>query len=157
MIDFMQEAIKLAKKAYKKGEVPIGAVIVLNGKILAKAYNKRETKQQAIAHAEVLAIQKACKKLKSWRLDNCDIYCTLEPCFMCSGAILNARIANVYFGAYEQKSGSAISKYNVFKDSGLNHTCNVVGGIQEEECKNLLQNFFSELRLKDKIYLKKDK
>lgn len=149
MNEFMLEAYKLAQKAYKKGEVPIGAVVVKDGKIIAKGYNKREKTQSAIMHAEIIALQKACKKLKSWRLDGCDLYCTLEPCFMCSGAVLNARIKTLYFGAYEQKSGSAGSKFNLFSDTGHNHKCEVVGGIMEEECKKLMQDFFRELRVLD--------
>ncbi len=150
MNEFMLVALKLAQKAYKKGEVPIGAVIVKEGKIIAKAYNNREKTQNAINHAEIIAINKACKKLKSWRLDGCELYCTLEPCFMCSGAILNARIKTLYFGAYEQKSGSASSKFNLFEDTGHNHKCEVVGGIMEQDCKKLMQDFFANLRIKDK-------
>ena len=157
MINFMQVALNLAKKAYKKGEVPIGAVIVKNGKIISKGYNRREKSQNALMHAEIIAINKACKKLKSWRLDGCEIYCTLEPCFMCAGAILNARINKLVFGAYEQKSGSATSRFNVFDNSGLNHTVLVNGGVLELECKKLLQDFFADLRIKDKINLKKNK
>ena len=115
---FMKMAIKEAIKAKEKDEVPIGAVIVKDGVVVAKAHNLMEKTQLATAHAEILAINKACKKLKSWRLDDCDIYCTLEPCFMCAGAILNARIKNLYFGAFEHKSGSAISQFNVFENSG---------------------------------------
>lgn len=150
MNEFMLVALKLAQKAYKKGEVPIGAVIVKEGKIIAKAYNNREKTQNAINHAEIIVINKACKKLKSWRLDGCELYCTLEPCFMCSGAILNARIKTLYFGAYEQKSGSASSKFNLFEDTGHNHKCEVVGGIMEQDCKKLMQDFFANLRIKDK-------
>jgi len=157
MIDFMQIALNLAKKAYKKGEVPIGAVIVKNGKIISKGYNKREKSQNALMHAEIIAINKACKKLKSWRLDDCTIYCTLEPCFMCAGAILNARIDKLVFGAHEQKSGSAISRFNVFENAGLNHKVLVESGVLESQCKKLLQDFFSELRIKDKINFKKNK
>ena len=157
MIDFMQTALKLAKKAYKKGEVPIGAVIVKNGKIISKGYNKREKSQNALMHAEIVAINKACKKLKSWRLDDCTIYCTLEPCFMCAGAILNARIDKLVFGAHEQKSGSAISRFNVFENAGLNHKVLVESGVLELECKKLLQDFFLKLRIKDKINFKKNK
>ena len=157
MMDFMKTALKLAKKAYKKGEVPIGAVIVKNGKIISKGYNKREKSQNALMHAEIVAINKACKKLKSWRLDGCTIFCTLEPCFMCAGAILNARIDKLVFGAYEQKSGSAISRFNVFENSGLNHNVLVESGILELECKKLLQDFFLKLRIKDKINFKKNK
>ena len=144
---YMLVALQQAKKAYRKGEVPIGAVVVKDGKIISKAYNKREITQSAISHAEILAIKKACKKLKSWRLDNCDIYCTVEPCLMCSGAILNARIKNLYFGAYEEKSGSAVSKFQVFNDTGHNHKCYVNGGILENDCKKLMQDFFKQLRL----------
>ena len=150
MNEFMLVSLKLAQKAYKKGEVPIGAVIVKDGKIIAKAYNNREKTQNAINHAEIIAINKACKKLKSWRLDGCELYCTLEPCFMCSGAILNARIKTLYFGAYEQKSGSASSKFNLFEDTGHNHKCEVIGGIMEQDCKKLMQDFFANLRIKDK-------
>lgn len=157
MIDFMQIALNLAKKAYKKGEVPIGAVIVKNGKVISKGYNKREKSQNALMHAEIIAINKACKKLKSWRLDGCTIYCTLEPCFMCAGAILNARIDKLVFGAHEQKSGSAISKFNAFENAGLNHKVLVESGVLESQCKKLLQDFFSELRIKDKINFKKNK
>ena len=110
---FMNCAIKEAQKALKKDEVPIGAVIVLDGKIIARAHNLMEKTQIATAHAEVLAINKACKKLKSWRLDGAEIYITMEPCPMCAGAIVNARIKKVYFGAYEKKSGSAQSKFKV--------------------------------------------
>ena len=110
---YMKLALKEARKAFEKEEVPIGAIIVKDGKILSRAHNLRETKKQACAHAEVLAIQKACKKLKSWRLDNAEIYVTIEPCAMCAGAIMNARIKKVYFGAFEPKSGCAISKYPI--------------------------------------------
>jgi tRNA(adenine34) deaminase len=122
-MDFMQVAIEQAKKAYKKDEVPIGACVVRNGKVIAKAHNKTEKTQIATHHAEILAINKACKKLKSWRLDDCEIYVTAEPCAMCAGAIANARIKKEYFGAYETKSGCAESLYPVLKQNGLNHSC----------------------------------
>lgn len=143
---YMDKALELAEKAEKKGEVPIGALIVKNGKIISKAYNNREKKQNALYHAEILAINKACKKLKSWRLDDCVLYCTLEPCIMCSGAIINARIKKVVFGAYEKKSGAVVSKYTLLNDNGLNHNCDFVGGIKEEQCKTLLVNFFKKQR-----------
>lgn len=143
---FMEKALELAEKAEKKGEVPIGALIVKNGKIISKAFNKREKKQNALYHAEILAINKACKKLKSWRLDDCVLYCTLEPCIMCSGAIVNARIQKVVFGAYEKKSGAVVSKYSLLNDNGLNHNCLFLGGIKEEECKTILVNFFKNQR-----------
>ena len=138
----MQKALEQAKKAQSVDEVPIGAVIVLDGKIIARAYNKKESSQIATHHAEILAIQKACKKLKSWRLDNAEMYVTLEPCPMCAGAIVNARIKKVYFGAYEPKSGSAVSRFDILTGAGLNHTTEYVGGVMEEECSAILKNYF---------------
>ncbi len=143
---FMKIAITLAKKAEKKGEVPIGAVVVKDGKIISKAYNKREKTQNAVRHAEVTAIEKACKKLKSWRLENCTLYCTLEPCIMCCGAVINSRIEKVVFGAYEKKSGAVASKFSLLSDNGLNHNSQYTGGVLEEECKALMVNFFERVR-----------
>jgi tRNA(adenine34) deaminase len=143
----MELALKMANKAEKKDEVPIGAVIVLDGKVIAKAFNKKEGKNLATAHAEILAINKASKKLKSWRLDGAELYVTLEPCPMCAGAIVNARIKKVYFGAYEPKSGSAISKFNILTQSGLNHVTEYEGGVMQEECSTLLKNYFKKKRL----------
>ena len=145
-LKFMKCAIKQAQKALEKDEVPIGAVIVLDGKIIARAHNLMESTQVATAHAEILAINKACKKLKSWRLDNAEIYVTVEPCAMCAGAIANARIKKVYFGAYEHKSGCAESKYPVLSDNGLNHACTFEGGIEHEICANLIKNYFKGKR-----------
>ncbi len=143
---FMSIALEEAKKAKKKNEVPIAAVVVRNGKIISKAFNNREKKQNAINHAEVLAISKACKKLKSWRLSGCSIFVTLEPCLMCFGAILNARIENVYFGAYD-KSNSSITEYpELLNSSKLNHKANIEGGILEEECSQILSDFFRDKR-----------
>ena len=147
-IKFMRAAIKQAEKARKKDEVPIGAVIVSGGKIIARAYNKTEEKQLATAHAEIVAIEKACKKLKSWRLDGAELYVTLEPCAMCAGAIANARIKKVYFGAYEKKSGCAESLYPVLEMSGLNHCTEYEGGIEEETCAALMKEYFKEKRRK---------
>lgn len=146
--DFMLEAIKEAKKAYAKEEVPIGAVIVKDNKIIARAHNLRETSKQACNHAEILAIQKACKKLEAWRLENCDIYVTLEPCPMCAGAMINARIKNLYIGAMDAKGGAVGSKLNLLKDYKFNHTVNVYNNIHTEECSKILQEFFKELRNK---------
>ena len=143
---FMKIAINEALKALKKDEVPIGACIVKDGKVIAKAHNLTEKKQIATLHAEVIAINKACKKLKSWRLDGCEIYVTAEPCSMCAGAICNARIKAVYFGAYEPKSGCAESLYPVLKANGLNHSCEFVGGIEREFCSNLLKDYFKSKR-----------
>jgi len=135
----------LAYKAGSAGEIPIGAVIVRNDKIISKASNKREKSQIATHHAEVLAIQKACKKLKSWRLDDCDIYVTLEPCPMCAGAILNARIKNVYFAVKDETSGG-ISRFNLMNNT-LNHTTNSHHLTEfEQENKSLIQNFFKDKR-----------
>ena len=145
-IKFMKMAYKLALKAYDIGEVPIGAVIVKDGKVIAKAYNKRNFKRLATAHAEILAIEKACKKLGDWRLDDCDMYVTLEPCPMCAGAIVNSRIKKLYFGAYERKSGSVLSNYQILFKGGLNHTVDAEGGILEEDCSTLLKKFFKSKR-----------
>ncbi len=144
---FMKSAIGQAKIALKKDEVPIGAVIVLDGKIIARAHNLMEKTQLATAHAEILAINKACKKLKSWRLDGAEMFVTLEPCPMCAGAIVNARIKKVYFGAYEKKSGSAESKFLILTDSGLNHKVQYEGGILEETCSNMIKNYFKAKRI----------
>lgn len=143
---FMKEALRQAAKAEKNEEIPIGAVIVKDGKIIAHAYNKREKSQIATHHAEILAIEKACKKLKSWRLDDCEMYVTLEPCPMCAGAICNARLKGIYFGAYEKKSGSVSSKFNILKDSGLNYNGQAEGGLLEEQCSFVLKDFFKKRR-----------
>ena len=147
----MKQAIKQAYKAQAIDEVPIGAIIVKDGKIIARAFNKMEKTQIATAHAEILAINKACKKLKSWRLDGCELYVTLEPCPMCAGAIVNARIKKVYFGAYEQKSGSAESKFNILSESGLNHVTEFEGGIEQETCANILKNYFKLKRIQKSL------
>lgn len=147
---FMKQAIKEAKKAREKEEVPIGVVIVKDDKIIARAHNLREIKKNAVAHAEILAIQKACKKLDAWRLMDCDMYVTLEPCPMCAGAILNSRIRKVYIGAMEPRSGATGSKINLFEDYEFNHRVEYETGILEEECRNLLQTFFKERREEQK-------
>lgn len=147
---FMREAIKQAKKAWEIGETPIGAVIVYDNKIIARGYNKRETKRNSLCHAEISAIDKACRKRGGWRLFGCDLYVTLEPCPMCSGAIIQSRIDNVYFGAYDKKSGCAGSVINLFSENTFNHNVNVCGGILEEDCSSMLSDFFKELREKKK-------
>lgn len=149
-LKFMKSAIKEAQKAKKNDEVPIGAVITLNGKIIARAFNNTEKTQLATAHAEILAINKASKKLKSWRLDDCEMYVTLEPCPMCAGAIVNARIKKLYFGAYELKSGGAQSKFNILSESGLNHKTEFEGGIMLDECSSMLKDYFKAKREKAK-------
>ena len=143
---FMRAAIKEAYKAKSKDEVPIGAVIVLNDKIISRGHNFTENSNVATRHAEIVAIEKACKKLKSWRLDGAEIFITLEPCAMCAGAIANARIKKVVFGAYEKKSGCAVSKFPVLTDSGLNHTAEFTGGVEEKTCSELLSGYFKEKR-----------
>ena len=143
---FMKIALKEAKKAFELGEIPIGAVIVKNGKVISKAYNKRNSSKIATHHAEILAIEKANKKLNDWRLEDAEIYITLEPCSMCAGAIVNARIKKIYFGAYENKSGACLSNHQIPYLSGLNHTTVVEGGILLEDCSNLLKDFFKNKR-----------
>lgn len=144
--EFMMEALKEAKKAYKKLEVPVGAVIVKDGKIIARAHNQKETKYDTTKHAEILAIQKASKRLKSWRLIDCEMYVTLEPCSMCAGAIINSRIKKVYIGVMDEKTGAVGSKLNLFKDYTFNHEVDFEVGILENECQKILKDFFKELR-----------
>lgn len=144
----MSAAIKCAQKALEEGEVPIGAVVVLNGKIIGRGHNRRTKRQIATAHAEVEAIEKACRKLKSWRLENCDLYVTLEPCPMCMGAALNARIRKIYFGAAEDKGRSLTAQ--IAEANLVNHKVEVEGGIMGEECSRLLSSFFSSMRTREK-------
>lgn len=141
---FMKKAIALAKKAYEIDEVPVGAVVVKNGEILSSAFNKRESKKNAVAHAEILAIEKACKKLGDFRLIGCDIYVSLEPCVMCTGAILNSRIENVYFGA--RITNGSISAQEIIQKAELNHKSNIQGGFFEEECSSLVSSYFKSKR-----------
>ena len=143
---YMKQALKEAKKAYIKGEVPVGAVIVHNGKIIARGHNLKEKKSDVTSHAEINAIKKAAKKLNTWRLNDCDIYVTLEPCAMCSGAIIQSRIHNLIFGAYDLKGGCVTSKVNLFKEGLFNHNVNVIDGIMEKECSSLLKEFFVQRR-----------
>lgn len=155
-IKFMKAALKCANKAADEGEVPIGAVVVCDGKIISRGYNKRTKRQIATAHAEIEAIEKACKKQKSWRIPECEIYVTLEPCPMCMGAMLNARIKKVYFGAPEAKGRSmteALANSNL-----VNHRIEVEGGVMEEECAAVLSSFFSQMREREReIKLKSNK
>ena len=142
---FMNEALKEAYKSYKKGETPIGAVVVYNNKIIAKAHNLRETKNDSTLHAEVLAIKKACKKLGSWRLEECDIYVTLEPCVMCAGAMIQSRIRKCYYGASNDRFGVHQGSINLF-EVNFNHKVMVEGGILALECSKLISTFFKNLR-----------
>lgn len=146
---FMKKAIVRAKTAAKHGEVPVGAVIVQNGVVISDGRNMREGKENALAHAEIIAIERACRKLGRWRLHDCQLYVTLEPCPMCAGAIVNSRIERVVFGAYDKKAGAYGSVFNM-SDFPLNHFPKVEGGVLEEKCASLLSDFFKELRQKKK-------
>lgn len=145
---FMKEAIKQAKKAEAIDEVPIGCVIVHEGKIIARGYNKRNTMKTTLAHAELLAIRKACKKLGDWRVENCTMYITLEPCQMCAGAIVQARIPRVVIGAMNKKAGCAGSILNMLEMKEFNHQVQVTRGVLEEECSRMMRDFFKEMRKK---------
>ncbi len=144
----MLAALKCAQQAFDDGEVPIGAVVVADGKIISRGHNRRTKRQIATAHAEIEAIEKACKKLNSWRLPECEIYVTLEPCPMCMGAMLNARIKKVYFGAYEAKGRSLTEQ--LAEANLVNHKIEVEGGIMKEECAGILSEFFSQMRERTK-------
>ncbi len=146
---YMKAALKLAHKAADEGEVPVGAVVVCDGKIVGRGRNRRETKKNALCHAEIEAINKACKKLGGWRLHRCDLYVTLEPCPMCTGAIINSRIKTLYYGAPDPKAGSCGTLTNLF-DIAYNHKPEVVAGLLEEECAETLRTFFRELRARKK-------
>ena len=143
---FMKEALKEAQKAYEKLEVPVGAVIVKDGKIIARAHNQKETKKDTTKHAEMLAIQKASKKLESWRLIDCEMYVTLEPCSMCAGAIINSRIKKIYIVTLDKKTGAAGSVFNLFEDYVFNHKVEIEKGILQKDCEQILKDFFRELR-----------
>lgn len=149
---YMKEALKEAKKAYNKLEIPVGAIIVKDGEIIARAHNQKETKFDTTKHAEILAIQKASKKLKSWRLIDCEMYVTLEPCTMCAGAIINSRIKKIYIGTSDEKTGAVGSVLNLFDDYKFNHKPEYEKGILGQECSEILKRFFKDLRK-----LKKDK
>lgn len=143
---FMKEALKQAQKAYEKEEIPVGAVIVKNHKIIARAYNEKEDKQDSTKHAEILAIQKASKKLKTWRLTDCEMYVTLEPCSMCAGALIQARIKKVYIGTMDEKTGACGSVLNLLEDYKFNHKVEVEKGILKDDCEKMLKEFFVILR-----------
>lgn len=142
----MKEALKEAKKAYEKLEIPVGAVIVKNGEIIARAYNLKETKNDTTKHAEILAIQRASKKLKAWRLEGCEMYVTLEPCTMCTGAIINSRIKKLYIGTLDPKTGACGSVLNILQDYKFNHHVECEIGIMQKESEKILKDFFMELR-----------
>ena len=144
--DYMREALSLAKEAFSMGEVPVGAVAVWDGKIVGRGMNRRETDKNALRHAEIAAIDEACKNLGGWRLWKCDLYVTLEPCPMCAGAIINSRIKKVYIGAKDLKTGACGSKLNLLQDYDFETSVESELGILEEECQSMLKDFFKELR-----------
>ena len=148
---YMKEAIKQAKKAAAVGDVPIGCVVVYQDRIIARGYNKRNAKKTTLAHAELLAIEKASKKMNDWRLEECTMYITLEPCQMCAGAIVQARIPRVVVGAMNKKAGCAGSVLNLFQIPAFNHQVEFENGVLEEECSALLSDFFKQLRSEKKV------
>lgn len=143
---FMTKALAQAKRASDMGEVPVGAVVVKDGKIISRGYNRRETDNDPCAHAELLAMRRASKKLNSWRLSGCTLYVTLEPCPMCSGVIVNSRIDKVVFGAYDEKAGCCTTLYHLCNDERFNHRAQVLGGVMQEECGKILSDFFRARR-----------
>ncbi|MGG5312080.1 cytidine/deoxycytidylate deaminase [Enterococcus sp. DIV2381] len=149
-IEWMRVAIEEAKKAEALAEVPIGAIVVHEGQIIGRGHNLRETTQNATTHAEMIAIQEACEAIGSWRLEETQLYVTLEPCPMCSGAMILSRVKEVYFGAFDPKGGTAGTLMNLLEDERFNHQAYVEGGILEEECGELLSAFFRNLRAKKK-------
>lgn len=153
--DFMREALEQAKLAYQLEETPIGAIVVREGEIVGRGFNRRETGKNALYHAEILAINEACQRLGGWRLWQCELYVTLEPCPMCAGAIIHSRLKKVIFGAYDKKGGACASVTNLF-DMPFNHKPAVTGGILEEECSALIKQFFKELREKKKAETKSE-
>lgn len=147
---YMKEALRQAKKAYALGEVPIGCVIVYEGKIIGRGYNRRNTDKNTLSHAEITAINKASKKMGDWRLEGCTLYVTLEPCQMCAGAVVQARIPEVVMGCMSAKSGCAGSILNILDNPEFNHQVSVTRGVLEEECSGMLKKFFAELRERNK-------
>lgn len=148
---YMKEAIKQAKKAYALGEVPIGCVIVYQDKIIGRGYNRRNTDRNTLAHAEITAINKASRAMKDWRLEECTLYVTLEPCQMCAGAIVQARVTEAVIGAMNPKAGCGGSILNILEMQEFNHQVIVRRGVLEEECQSILKNFFRELRVRNRI------
>ncbi len=149
-LKFMQAALEEAEKARRLKEVPIGAVVVYQGKIIGRGHNLRETSQDATTHAEIAAIQEACRNIENWRLENCQLFVTLEPCPMCSGALILSRVAEVYYGAADPKAGTAGTLLNLLEDQRFNHQAYVEKGILGKECGDMLTSFFRELRAEKK-------
>lgn len=152
---FMAAALAEARQAAILNEVPIGAVVVKDNQIIGRGHNMREHFQDVTYHAEILAIMEACARLHSWRLEGCDLYVTLEPCIMCSGAILNARVANLYYGAADPKAGAVDSLYHLLADPRLNHQVQVESGVMQAECSQMLKDFFRAIRRRKKAARKK--
>ncbi|WMJ85318.1 tRNA adenosine(34) deaminase TadA [Anaerocolumna sp. MB42-C2] len=150
-LKYMKEALKEAKKAAKLGEVPIGCVIVYEDRIIGRGYNKRNTRKTTLAHAELIAIQKASKVIGDWRLEDCTMYVTLEPCQMCSGAIVQARMKEVVLGAMNPKAGCAGSILNILQMEEFNHQVELITGVMKEECEAVLKEFFKDLRVRNKL------
>lgn len=148
---YMKEALKQAKKAYALGEVPIGCVIVFEGRVIGRGYNRRNTDKNTLSHAEITAINKASKHVGDWRLEDCTLYVTLEPCQMCSGAIVQARIPEVVIGCMNPKAGCAGSILNILQMPEFNHQVNITRGVLEDECSGMLTTFFKELRIRNKL------
>jgi len=148
---YMKEALKEAQEAFDKEEIPVGVVIVKDDKIIAKAHNLKEIKKDTTKHAEIIAIQKASKKLESWRLSNCEMYVTLEPCSMCAGAMIGARLKKVYIGTMDEKTGACGSILNLLEDYTFNHKVEIETGILQKECETILKDFFKELRQSKKL------
>lgn len=142
----MKEALKEAKKAYNLDEIPVGAVIVKDGKVVSRGYNKKETSKNACDHAEMIAISKACKKLNAWRLLDCEMYVTLEPCPMCAGALIQSRIKKVYIGTDDEKTGACGTKLNLLEDYKFNHEVEIEKDVLKDECSGILKDFFKSLR-----------
>ncbi len=147
-IKFMELALKEANKAFKKDEVPVGAIIVKDNIVIGKGYNTREHKLDLLGHAEIMAIKKACRKLKSWRLEDCTLYVTVEPCSMCAGALLWSRIKRIVYGTKDAKGGALGSSYNLFDQRNLNHHPIIEGGVLEDKCSALMKDFFKQKRKK---------
>ena len=154
---YMKQAIKLAEKAAELGEVPIGCVIEYQGKVIGRGYNRRTTDNSTLAHAEIIAIKKACKKMGDWRLEDCTMYVTLEPCQMCAGAIVQARVKKVVIGCMNPKAGCAGSILNVLQMDAFNHQVEIERGVLEEECSQMLTSFFKNLRKKLKVEKEENK
>ncbi|WP_069999710.1 tRNA adenosine(34) deaminase TadA [Cellulosilyticum sp. I15G10I2] len=148
---FMQEALLEARKAYELDETPIGAVVVYQGKIIGRGYNRRNTEKNALAHAEMIAINEACSVIGDWRLEECTMYITLEPCPMCAGAIVQARVQRVVFGTRSPKAGCAGSVINILQMSELNHQCEIIEDVCKEDCSMLIKNYFRQMRNKNNI------